>query len=148
MRRSSSPLCKSCVHRYFWEYTALTALGGWWGITSALLTPLILLSNVFKYLVCCLALKPVPAGAAPPQLTPEAVQRLRPFAKEMAAARKKGIKPAQIASRVAPLAGVTPAQVMLFIWSKELDRQLSISAGHIIEMPTMDRPVAPHTESG
>jgi hypothetical protein len=137
-------LCKSCVHRYFWHYTLLTAVGGWWGIVTLLLTPVVLLANVFQYVVCCLKLKPVPAGAAPPQLTPQAIQRLRPFARGIGADLKKGIKPAQIAFRLAPAAKVTPGQVMLFIWSKEHVRQSSVNAGYIVELPkqTRDAPAA------
>jgi hypothetical protein len=137
--KSASPLCKSCVHKYFWHYTVLTALGGWWSILSIFLTPVILLLNVLQYVVCCITLKPVPPGAAPPRLTPEAVQRLRLFAQEIASDLQQRRAPAQIASRLAPVAGVTPAQVMLFIWSKELDRQLSINAGYLIEIPKQTR---------
>jgi hypothetical protein len=133
--RSASPLCKSCVHRYFWEYTLRTALGGWWSIVSLFLTPLILLWNILQYVFCCIALKPVPRGATAPQLTPEAARRLRPHAETIAKALKKGVKAVQIAYQLAPVAGVTPAQVMLFIWTKEYDRQRQINAGYLIEIP-------------
>jgi hypothetical protein len=133
--KSPSPLCKSCVHRTFWEYTLLTAVGGWWSILSLFLAPVVVLANVLQYVVCCVALKRVPPGAAPPQLTPEAVQRLRPFAGEIDGCLKKGVQAVQIAIRLAPLARVTPGQVMLFIWSRRRDRQLNVETGHVIEMP-------------
>jgi hypothetical protein len=99
------------------------------------LTPLILLSNVVKYVRCCLTLKPVPPGATAPRLTPEAIQRLRPHAQAIAGALKQGVKAGQIAARLAPVARVTPGQVMLFIWTKEFDRQRLIEAGYIVEIP-------------
>jgi hypothetical protein len=133
-QKSPTPLCKSCVHRYFWNYTLLTALCGWWSIRALLWTPIILLNNVLQYIGCCFTLKPVPRGATAPQLTPQAIQRLRPHAQAVAGALKKGIEPVQIAFQVAPVAGVTPGQVMRFIWTKEFERQLKINAGFLIEI--------------
>ena len=57
-------LCKRCVHKYFWEYTLVTAAAGWWGVISFILTPFLLLNNGIHYLGC-LSMKP-PAPYAEP----------------------------------------------------------------------------------
>jgi hypothetical protein len=43
-------LCRSCVHRNFWEYTGKNLLLGWWGTISLLVTPGYFVSNVYSYL--------------------------------------------------------------------------------------------------
>jgi hypothetical protein len=43
-------LCKSCINKFFWAYTGKTMLLGWWGIISVIVTPFILLNNVFRYI--------------------------------------------------------------------------------------------------
>ena len=42
-------LCRSCMVRYFRSYTLTTLFLGWWGVISAIVTPFILLNNVFQY---------------------------------------------------------------------------------------------------
>lgn len=44
-------LCKPCIRRKFWEYTPVTAIVGWWGIVSFLITPIVLVNNVVIYLL-------------------------------------------------------------------------------------------------
>src|SRR5258708_6154315 len=75
-------LCKSCVHKYFWEYTSINFFLGWWGTISLIVTPFFILNNVGRY-VFCLFMAPVPPGAVPPEVTPEVVEKLRPFTEEM-----------------------------------------------------------------
>jgi len=43
-------LCKSCINRYFWNYSLVTLFLGWWGTISFFVTPLILLNNIGRYL--------------------------------------------------------------------------------------------------
>jgi hypothetical protein len=43
-------LCKACISKYFWEFTMITFLAGWWGIISFFLTPFFLINNVSQYL--------------------------------------------------------------------------------------------------
>jgi hypothetical protein len=45
-------VCHACVHRYYWQYTLVTLLLGWWGIISLFLTPFILVFNTIVYVVC------------------------------------------------------------------------------------------------
>jgi hypothetical protein len=43
-------LCRSCVHKKFWEYTAKNLVLGWWGTISFFATPAYLLSNLSSYI--------------------------------------------------------------------------------------------------
>jgi hypothetical protein len=45
-------LCKSCIHKCFWDYTLITAVLGWWGCISFVLTPFVLLHNTLRYIFC------------------------------------------------------------------------------------------------
>ena len=51
-------LCKSCIHRYFWEFTAISFFFGWWGMISFLINPFFIVNNVVRY-GFCLGMKPV-----------------------------------------------------------------------------------------
>jgi len=42
-------LCRSCMHTSFWEYTYKNLLLGWWGMISALITPIYFLFNLVVY---------------------------------------------------------------------------------------------------
>jgi hypothetical protein len=56
----SRPLCKQCIHKYFWEYTLVTGVFGWWGIISVFVTPFVLLNNSLVYLSCLSMEPPLP----------------------------------------------------------------------------------------
>lgn len=128
-------LCKTCVHKAFWSCQCMTAICGWWSPASLLVTPVILFSNICQYVQCCLTLRPVPRGAKPPQLTDEAVERLRPFADDIAGRLKQGERGNDLAWDVAPKAGVTPGQVLLFIWRRGRERQAPrLTAGYHIDV--------------
>lgn len=43
-------LCGRCIEKYFWSFTATTLFLGWWGVISFLVSPFILLGNIFEYL--------------------------------------------------------------------------------------------------
>lgn len=43
-------LCRYCINYFFWNMTGVTFLLGWWGLISAIVTPFILLNNIFRYL--------------------------------------------------------------------------------------------------
>ncbi len=61
MRRSYSVggyLCKNCIEEYFWNYTGRTIVFGWWGIISFIVTPFILLNNLFYYFLSLRLKKP------------------------------------------------------------------------------------------
>jgi hypothetical protein len=42
--------CGDCREEFFWKYTIITLLFGWWGVISFFVTPLILLANCYYYL--------------------------------------------------------------------------------------------------
>ncbi len=107
-------LCKSCIHKYYWELTGITFLLGWWGMISIVLTPIFLINNTVRYLMC-LGMPPVPADAKPPQLTAEAMERLGPYTQEIFDRLNECRKLAEVAEDVALRASVTPAQVVLYV---------------------------------
>ena len=43
-------LCKACIHKYFWEYTLLTLVTGWWGLISFFVNWFFLFNNIGRYL--------------------------------------------------------------------------------------------------
>jgi hypothetical protein len=43
-------LCKTCINKYFWEYTLICLLLGWWGIISFILNWFFLINNIGRYL--------------------------------------------------------------------------------------------------
>jgi hypothetical protein len=47
----SGELCKSCIHKKFWEFTGKNLLLGPWGMISLVVTPMYLLQNTGKYLI-------------------------------------------------------------------------------------------------
>src|SRR5262245_50657840 len=75
-------MCKSCQHKYFWQYTGINLTLGWWGVISFIITPFFVLNNVYRYLTA-LGMEPVPMGATQPQLTEEVVQRLVPWTQSL-----------------------------------------------------------------
>jgi hypothetical protein len=107
-------LCKSCIHKHFWSLTGTTFVLGWWGTISFIITPFLLLNNVVRYALC-LGMPPVAPGAQPPELTEDAVARISPHARQLFASLNDGESLETLAGTVATLAGVTPAQVILFV---------------------------------
>ena len=57
-------LCKSCIHRYFWELTGICLLLGWWGIISFFLNIIFIMNNVIRYLSCLGMAAPGEGGQA------------------------------------------------------------------------------------
>jgi hypothetical protein len=49
-RTLSGLLCRHCVDKYFWEYTAVTMFLGWWGLISFVYTLIALPTNFVGYL--------------------------------------------------------------------------------------------------
>ena len=43
-------LCKSCINKYFWQYTFINLFLGWWGLISFFATIIFILNNVFRYI--------------------------------------------------------------------------------------------------
>ncbi len=106
-------LCKSCIHRYFWQFTGVNLFLGWWGYISFFVTPFFLLNNVFRYMTC-LTLPAVSPEATAPQLTDEAIEKLRPYTEQLIGRLNEGGKLQEAAEDIAALAGVTPGQVVCY----------------------------------
>jgi hypothetical protein len=107
-------LCKSCIHNNFWSMTGTTAVLGWWGMISLIVTPFFLLNNIGRY-AFCLSMPPVPPGAAPPKLTDEVVQRIIPHLDQLFARINGGEDLNHAVEATAMTAGATPGQVMLLV---------------------------------
>jgi hypothetical protein len=65
-------LCRDCISSTFWPFTVTTLLLGWWGVISFVLTPIILLNNIVRYL-STLSLQPPRSGAASDERMKEVV---------------------------------------------------------------------------
>ena len=50
-------MCKPCVHRYFWQFTQMNLMLGWWGAISFLVTPIYLVQNLASYLIATYQLR-------------------------------------------------------------------------------------------
>jgi hypothetical protein len=107
-------LCKSCIHKYFWEFTAINLFLGWWGIISFIVTPFFMLNNVGRYLFC-LGMPRVQPGASAPQLTDEAIDKLKPYTEQLFNRLGQNEPIDHVAQDIAMLADVTPGQVCLYI---------------------------------
>jgi hypothetical protein len=107
-------LCKPCIHKTFWTYTAVNLTLGWWGIISLILTPFFLINNLVYYTMC-LGMEPPPPGAAPPQLNDVFFERIQPHTDYLIQRLNQGESLQAIAEDVAYRAGVTPGQVALYV---------------------------------
>ena len=113
-KRIGGMFCRNCVNKYFGEYTLKTLFLGWWGVISVFATPVVLLINIFNYFRAW-TLKPVPAGATPPQLTDDAIQRLGPLTSELIERLNKNEPFESVATAIAAKARVTPGQVARYV---------------------------------
>lgn len=107
-------LCKSCIHKHFWEMTGITAVLGWWGMISFIVTPFMLLNNIGRYLFC-VSMSPVPPGSIQPTLSQEEVDRIRPHANRIFERLNQGEDFRAVAVSTAEVASVSPGQVLLFV---------------------------------
>lgn len=107
-------LCKSCIHKHFWQMQMTTLVLGWWGTISLIVTPFFLLNNFGRYLFC-LGMSPVAAGAKRPELTEEAIEKIKPHASDLFSRLNSGQGLSEAATLTAERAGVSPGQVALFV---------------------------------
>ncbi|HXZ87996.1 MAG TPA: hypothetical protein VEF07_05460 [Candidatus Binataceae bacterium] len=113
-RKIDAELCKPCINKYFLSYTGITAVLGWWGVISFFATIIFLINNIARYLGTLSLPKPA-AGAGRPVLTEAAAAKIRPFVNEIVHRTNNSEPVAQVARDVAARAGVTPAQVVLYL---------------------------------
>jgi len=50
-------LCKSCIHRRFWEFEFKNLIFGPWGTISVIVTPIYFVQNIFSYVVALYKLR-------------------------------------------------------------------------------------------
>jgi hypothetical protein len=68
-RSVKAQLCKHCIDTFFWNFTGKTMLLGWWGTISFIITPFILLNNIFRFITTIGMEKPtVRIGQSPSPL--------------------------------------------------------------------------------
>lgn len=68
MRRETrihGDFCKSCIGPYFWRMTLITAVLGWWGIISAIVTPFFLINNIIAYISVLTLPSTIPTSGKP-----------------------------------------------------------------------------------
>ncbi|MBS0243916.1 MAG: hypothetical protein JSS20_17215 [Proteobacteria bacterium] len=114
-RRIGGLFCRDCAMKYFREYSLKTLVLGWWGIISLFATPVVLLTNIANYLFRARSIAPVPAGAAAPTLTGEAIGRLNGVSALLIDRLNKGEKLDTVAPDIARQASVTPGQVVRYV---------------------------------
>ncbi len=107
-------LCKNCIHQQFWGFTLVNVTLGWWGVISLIVTPCFLINNAVRYLMC-LSMPPVGANALASQLTNEATGKIQPYTTYIIEQLYAGQTVDRLAYDIASNAGVTPAQVKLYI---------------------------------
>jgi hypothetical protein len=47
--RIEGDMCRSCIHKKYWEFTGLNLLLGWWGMISLIMTPIYFVQNLVAY---------------------------------------------------------------------------------------------------
>lgn len=107
-------LCKSCIHKNFWSFTLINLALGWWGVISFIVTPFLILNNVFRY-IFCLGMAAVPENATPPHLDEATLERLSPHTEYMISRLHDGEDFQTVAQETAIRAGATPGQVALYV---------------------------------
>ena len=50
-------MCRSCIHKTFWEYTFKNLVLGWWGLISVVVTPIYFVMNLFVYVTALYKLR-------------------------------------------------------------------------------------------
>jgi hypothetical protein len=115
-------LCKPCIHKTFWTYTAVNLTVGWLGVISLFLAPVFTIMNTVQYLGCLGMESPRP-GATPPALSDDFFQRIQGHAEYLYARLDRGEDFNRTCEDVAMRAGVTPAQVALFVQAVAAQRQ-------------------------
>jgi hypothetical protein len=109
-------LCKTCINQVFWKFTLITAVLGWWGMISLIVTPLFLINNIGRFLgtIGMKAPGQIPAAPHPTvSLTADARARLTPFVPEIQARISAGEPREVVCENVARKAGVSAYQAEL-----------------------------------
>ena len=107
-------LCKSCIKKYFWQFTFLTFILGWWGARSFVLTLYYIPNNIIRY-IGSLNLKAGSKDARIIELTDAMINTLVPFQKNAWERVLNGESVKSISEDIAKKAKVRPGHVVLFL---------------------------------
>jgi hypothetical protein len=129
-------LCKSCIDQYAADYTLTTLVGGWWGVISFFLMPLILLNNLAQWAGTLGMSRQKLYKYEAPTLNPEQSARIQPHIQTMTDRLDRGEDLGVVAAEVAAAAEVTPAQVAL-----AMVVQARLAALHRSRPPTRTAPI-------
>jgi hypothetical protein len=59
-------MCRICMGRQFWKFTAMNFFLGWWGVISFFVTPFYLVINTIVYFKCLRSFRRHEAGTQQP----------------------------------------------------------------------------------
>jgi len=106
-------MCSPCIHSTFWMYTLGTMLLGWWGIISFLVTPFLLIMNIFTYSIVFFA-KPYPVDPPRPFLSKVNDEELERYRDEIFQRILKGESMQQVAEDIGARLGISPEEAKTF----------------------------------
>ena len=136
-------LCKRCLHKQFWKMTGTTAVVGWFGTISLILTPCFILNNTFRYLAA-LGMPRVPKDAKIPVVDEVAAAKIDPYIGEVFARLNANEALATVARDVAGKCGATPGQIvkytMMVAQSQQQQRQPPTHGFPVIQAPPVIQP--------
>jgi hypothetical protein len=113
-RKVRGNMCRACINKYFWEFTGVTLVLGWWGTISFFVSWWILFTNLLNYLQT-LGMDGVPYGMSRVGFTTVNVDMIAPYTQEIERRLKDGQSYNRIAKELSPQIGVMPGQVVEFI---------------------------------
>ena len=107
-------LCKSCIHKRFWEFTLMNCVVGWWGLISLVVTPIFIVNNLGRYIMC-LGMPPAPPVTGPRRLSDETISRMKPHLDALITRLNASEPLDSIVHDLAQRCGATPGQVFLYV---------------------------------
>ena len=110
-------LCRRCIHKYFWEFTLMTLLMGWWGIFSFFMTIVAIPKNVFGY-VKIFGLESSSSRYSSDALSSGSKQKLGRYKEEILSRILAGESPRRVASDIAAMTSVSHDQILLYIYQE------------------------------
>jgi hypothetical protein len=113
-RKIKGRLCKSCVHKKYWQMTGVTLGVGWLGMISIVIAPIFIIMNTVQYLGA-LGMAPVPPGARVPVLDEQTIGKIRAQHAQLVARLNQQEDLGTVARDIAARTGVTPGQVVKYV---------------------------------
>lgn len=105
-------MCKDCISHHFKSMTGKTLLFGWFSITSLLLTPVYVVSNLSNYLGAR-KIAPVPPGTRKPVMDSHVRDIVSHHHDGIMRTLSGNTPPEQVAHDIAGRSDLSPAQVMM-----------------------------------